>query len=59
MGQAKQSDHDLITQVNFTVHGGDAAVDSLLDDGVDGRENAWVFEKLYGIHPSHVKKICE
>jgi len=59
MGQAKQSDHALITQVNFTVHGGDAAVDALLDDGVDGRENTWVFGGLCGIHPSDVKKICE
>ncbi|RPA92491.1 hypothetical protein L873DRAFT_1709754 [Choiromyces venosus 120613-1] len=52
-----QSDLDTIREGNITVHGGDAAVDALLYEGVEGRYDTYTFEELYGMHPADVKKI--
>ncbi|RPA91662.1 hypothetical protein L873DRAFT_1713016 [Choiromyces venosus 120613-1] len=52
-----QSDLDIIREGNITAHGGDAAVDALLYEGVEGRQDTYAFEELYGMHPSDVKKI--
>ncbi|RPA90851.1 hypothetical protein L873DRAFT_1716449 [Choiromyces venosus 120613-1] len=52
-----QSDLDIIREGNITVHRGDAAVDALLYDGIEGRYDTYTFEELYGMHPSDVKKI--
>jgi len=61
LGCARQSDINIIKEVNLTVHRGDAVVDALLynDMGVNGRQDSFAFEELYGIHPFDVKKICE
>ncbi|RPB04313.1 hypothetical protein L873DRAFT_1667159 [Choiromyces venosus 120613-1] len=52
-----QSDLDIIRESSITVHGGDAAVDALLYEGVEGRYDTYTFEELYGMHPADVKKI--
>ncbi|RPA94596.1 hypothetical protein L873DRAFT_1814133 [Choiromyces venosus 120613-1] len=52
-----QSDIDIIREGNITAHGGDAVVDALLYEGVEGRHDTYVFKELYGMHPSDVKKI--
>ena len=54
---AKQSDHNIIKEVSLVVHGGDASVDALLCDDIEGLDD--IFGKLYGIHPSYVKEICK
>ncbi|CUS11382.1 unnamed protein product [Tuber aestivum] len=54
---ATQSDLETIKEVNITVHGGDAAVDALLYDGIGGRQDTYTFEELYGMHPSDVRNI--
>ncbi|RPA91705.1 hypothetical protein L873DRAFT_1712766 [Choiromyces venosus 120613-1] len=53
----KQSDRNIIEHGNVTAHSGDAAIDALLYDGTEGRQDPYVFEALYGLHPSDVKKI--
>ncbi|KAG0633212.1 hypothetical protein HOY80DRAFT_1107420 [Tuber brumale] len=52
-----QSDRNIIEEGNVTAHSGDAAIDALLYDGVEGLQDSYVFEALYGLHPSDVKKI--
>ncbi|PWW80032.1 hypothetical protein C7212DRAFT_361502 [Tuber magnatum] len=52
-----QSDRDIIEAGNVTAHSGDAAIDALLYDGVGAREDSYVFEALYGLHPTDVMKI--
>ncbi|PWW80017.1 hypothetical protein C7212DRAFT_341178 [Tuber magnatum] len=52
-----QSDRDIIEAGNVTAHSGDAAIDAMLYDGVGGREDSYVFEALYGLHPTDVMKI--
>ncbi|PWW75789.1 hypothetical protein C7212DRAFT_324280, partial [Tuber magnatum] len=52
-----QLDQDIIEGGNVTAHSGDAAIDALLYNGVGGREDSYVFEALYGLHPFDVMKI--
>ncbi|KAG0636732.1 hypothetical protein HOY80DRAFT_1087354 [Tuber brumale] len=53
-----QSDWNIIEEGNVTAHLGDAAIDALLYDGAEGLQDSYVFEALYGLHPSDVKKIA-
>ncbi|RPA92053.1 hypothetical protein L873DRAFT_1794520 [Choiromyces venosus 120613-1] len=38
-------------------HEGDAAVDALLYEGLNGRRDTFAFKELYGLHPADVVKI--
>ncbi|CUS07946.1 unnamed protein product [Tuber aestivum] len=53
----KQSDRNFIAEGNVVAHSGDAAIDVLLYDGAGGRQDWYVLEELYGLHPSDVRKI--
>ncbi|CUS07944.1 unnamed protein product [Tuber aestivum] len=53
----KQSDRNFIAEGNVIAHSGDAAIDALLYDGEGRRQDWYVFEELYGLHPSDVRKI--
>ena len=55
----EESDHRTIQEGNITAHREDAAVDALLYEGVEGRRDIFVFQQLYGLHPSDVQKIIE
>ena len=49
----------IIERGNVTAYSGDAAIDALLYDGIEGRRDTYVFEALYGLHPSDAKHISE
>ncbi|PUU82510.1 hypothetical protein B9Z19DRAFT_1074567 [Tuber borchii] len=51
------SDKQVIQRGNVTAHSGDAAIHALLYDGIEGRQNTYLFKALYGLHPSDVKYI--
>ncbi|RPA89136.1 hypothetical protein L873DRAFT_1832076 [Choiromyces venosus 120613-1] len=44
---------------NTTAHGGDAIVDALLYEGLNGRCDPSTFNELYGLHPGDVLKITD
>ncbi|KAG0125931.1 hypothetical protein HOY82DRAFT_124779 [Tuber indicum] len=50
-------DREIIEEGNFTEHCVDAAIDAWLYDGPDRRYDTYVFEAIYGLHPSDVRKI--
>ncbi|CUS06693.1 unnamed protein product [Tuber aestivum] len=53
----KPWDWNFIQEGNVVAHSGDAAIDAMLYDGAGGRQDWYVFEELYGLHPSAVQKI--
>ncbi|KAG0133744.1 hypothetical protein HOY82DRAFT_639467 [Tuber indicum] len=53
----KPWDRTIIEAGNVTAHSGDAVIDALLYDGIEGRPDTYVFEALYGLHPFDVKRI--
>ncbi|CUS06960.1 unnamed protein product [Tuber aestivum] len=55
--QMEESDYDIIRDGNSIAHGGDAAVDALLYEGIGGRKDIYAFQQLYGLHPSDVRRI--
>ncbi|RPA91453.1 hypothetical protein L873DRAFT_1714083, partial [Choiromyces venosus 120613-1] len=59
LNNAMESDIDIIQEGNIMAHEGDAAVDALLYEGLNGRHDPSAFEELYGIHPADVVKISE
>ena len=52
-------DKGVITDGNNWAHGGDIVVDAQLYEGIRGRRDVMVFEKLYGLHPGDVHYISE
>jgi len=59
LGTATEAERRTITEGNGWAHGGDAAVDALLYEGVGGRRDIVAFEKLYGMSPGDVRMISE
>ncbi|RPB05784.1 hypothetical protein L873DRAFT_1832544 [Choiromyces venosus 120613-1] len=57
LNNATESDIDIIREGNTMAHEGDAAVDALLYEGLNGRRDTFAFKELYGIHPADVVKI--
>ncbi|KAG0125929.1 hypothetical protein HOY82DRAFT_672802 [Tuber indicum] len=55
--QLTRKDHEIMEEGNVTVDFPDAVIDALLYDGPDRRNDTFVFEALYGLHPSDVKDI--
>ena len=53
------SDVDVIQQGNVTAHSGDVTIDALLYDGTEGRRDSYVFQALYGLHPTEAKLISK
>ncbi|PWW72858.1 hypothetical protein C7212DRAFT_347670 [Tuber magnatum] len=50
--QMEESDYDIIRNGNSIAHGGDAAVDAWLYEGIGGRKDIYAFQQLYRLHPS-------
>ncbi|RPA91752.1 hypothetical protein L873DRAFT_1867002 [Choiromyces venosus 120613-1] len=57
LNNATESDIDSIQEGNIMAHEGDAAVDALLYEGLNGRRDPSAFKELYGMHPADVVKI--
>ncbi|RPA91449.1 hypothetical protein L873DRAFT_1781083 [Choiromyces venosus 120613-1] len=57
LNNATELDIDIIRKGNRIGHGGDAAMDALLYEGLNGRRDSSMFKELYGIHPADVVKI--
>ncbi|RPB01478.1 hypothetical protein L873DRAFT_1842437 [Choiromyces venosus 120613-1] len=57
LNSAMESDMDIIRVANTMAHEGDAALDTLLYQGLDGRCDTCAFKELYGLHPSDIVKI--
>ncbi|KAG0641276.1 hypothetical protein HOY80DRAFT_902576 [Tuber brumale] len=55
--QMEAWDYAIIQDGNLIAHGGDAAVDALLYEGISGRKDIYAFQQLYGLHPSDVRMI--
>ena len=53
------SEKNVIQQGNVTAHSGDVAIDALLYDGIEGRRDVYVFQALYGLHPTDAKYISK
>ncbi|CUS11038.1 unnamed protein product [Tuber aestivum] len=51
-----KSDQNFIAGGNVIAHWGDAAIEALVYDGAGRRQDQYVFEELYGLHPSDVQK---
>ncbi|RPA91754.1 hypothetical protein L873DRAFT_1794718 [Choiromyces venosus 120613-1] len=57
LNNVTELDIDIIRKGNRMVHGGDAVMDALLYEGLNGRRDSSTFKELYGIHPADVVKI--
>ncbi|RPA92051.1 hypothetical protein L873DRAFT_1818402 [Choiromyces venosus 120613-1] len=57
LNNATESDIYIIQEGNTMAHEGDAAVDALLYEGLNGRRDPSAFKELYGMHPADVVKI--
>ncbi|RPA91450.1 hypothetical protein L873DRAFT_1714216 [Choiromyces venosus 120613-1] len=57
LNNATESDIGSIQEGNIMAHEGDAAVDALLYEGLNGRRDPSAFKELYGMHPADVVKI--
>ncbi|CUS15719.1 unnamed protein product [Tuber aestivum] len=57
IGEATPRDLEAIRHGNNTAHGGDAAADAQLYEGVGGRTHGLIFVELYRMTPSDVQKI--